>query len=150
MTVKNTQLRDWKIKQYKWERCVTYILSKRHPEIKNSYKPTKKFMKERKMVENMGLGTLQKWKWSWACGKELNTWSNSVQFSRSVVSDSLWPHEPQHARLPCPSPTPGVHPNSCASSWWRHPAISSSFSSCPQSLPASGSFPMSQLFTWGG
>ena len=77
----------------------------------------------------------------------------SVQFSCSVVSDSLWPHESQHARLPCPSPTPGVHPNSHPSSWWCHPAISSSvvpFSSCPQPLPASESFPMSQLFTWGG
>ena len=74
----------------------------------------------------------------------------SVQFSRSVVSDSLWPHELQHARPPCPSPTPGVYSNSCPSSRWCHPAISSSvvpFSSCPQSLPASGSFPMSQLFT---
>ena len=78
---------------------------------------------------------------------------SSVQFSRSVTSDSLWRHEPQHARPPCPSPTTGVHPNSCASSRWCHPAISSSvipFSSCPQSLPASGSFPMSQLFAWGG
>ena len=77
----------------------------------------------------------------------------SVQFSRSVVSDSLWSHESQHARPLCPSPTPGVHPNSCPSSWWCHPAISSSvvpFSSCPQSLPASDSFPMSQLFAWGG
>ena len=77
----------------------------------------------------------------------------SVQFSRSVVSDSLWPHESQHARPPCPSPTPGVHPNSCPSSRWCHPAISSSvvpISSCPQSLPASESFPMSQVFTWGG
>ena len=79
--------------------CHVYI-SKRHPDIKNFYKPTKKFMKERKMVENMGLGTLQKWKWSWAGGKELNTWSNSVQFSRSVVSDSLQPHESQHAITP--------------------------------------------------
>ena len=72
---------------------------------------------------------------------------SSVQFSRSVMSDSLQP------RPPCPSPTPGVHSNSCASSRWCHPAISSSvipFSSCPQSLPASGSFPMSQLFAWGG
>ena len=63
------------------------------------------------------------------------------------------PHESQHARLPCPSPTPGVYPNSCPLSQWCHPAISSSvipFSSCPQSLPASGSFPMSQLFAWGG
>ena len=74
------------------------------------------------------------------------------QFS-SVVSNSLRPHESQHARPPCLSPTPGVHPNLCASSQWCHPAISSSvvpFSSCPQSLPASESFPMSQLFTWGG
>ena len=78
---------------------------------------------------------------------------SSVQFSRSVVSDSLWPHELQHTRLPCPLPTPRVYPNSCPLSWWSHPTISSSvapFSSCPQSLPASGSFPMSQLFAWGG
>ena len=78
---------------------------------------------------------------------------SSVQFSRSVVSDSLWPHESHHARPPCPSPFPRVHSNSCPSSRWCHPAISSSvipFSSCPQSLPASGSFPMSQLFSWGG
>ena len=68
------------------------------------------------------------------------------------MSDSLQPHESQHARPPCPSPTPGVYSDSHTSSQWRHPAISSSvvpFSSCPQSLPASGSFPMSQLFTWG-
>ena len=79
------------------------------------------------------------------------TWS--VQLSRSVVSNSLWPHESQHARPPCLSPTPRVHSNSCPWSRWCHPTISSSvlpFSSCPQSLPASGSFPMSQLFTWGG
>ena len=78
---------------------------------------------------------------------------SSILFSRSVVSDSVRPHEPQHARPPCASPTPGVYPNSCPSSRWCHPAISSSvvpFSSCPQSLPASGSFPMSQLFTSGG
>ena len=77
---------------------------------------------------------------------------SSVQCSRSVVSDSLWPHESQHARPPCPSPTPGVHLNSCPSSWWYHPTISSSavpFSSCPQSFSASESFPMSQLFAWG-
>ena len=77
----------------------------------------------------------------------------SVQFSRSVVSDSLQLHESQHARPPCPSPSPGVHSNSCPSSQWCHPAISSSvvpFSSCPQPLPASESFPMSQLFAWGG
>ena len=78
---------------------------------------------------------------------------SSVQFSCSVMSDSLWPHESQHARPPCPLPTPGVHSDSCPSSQWCHPAISSSvipFSSCPQSLPASESFPMSQLFAWGG
>ena len=76
---------------------------------------------------------------------------SSVQFSHSVVSDSLWPHELQHARPPCPSPTPGVHPNPHPLSRWCHPAISSSVvPSCPQSLPASGSFPMSQLFAWGG
>ena len=78
---------------------------------------------------------------------------SSVQSSHSVVSDSLWPHESQHARPPCPSQIPWVYSNSCPSSRWCHPAMSSSvipFSSCPQSLPASGSFPMSQLFTWGG
>ena len=77
----------------------------------------------------------------------------SVQFSRSVMSDSSRPHESQHARPPCPSPTPGVHSDSHPSSQWYHPAISSSvvpFSSCPQSLPASESFPMSQLFAGGG
>ena len=77
----------------------------------------------------------------------------SVQFSHSVVSDSLRPLESQHVRPPCPSTTPGVHSDSCPSSQWCHPAISSSvvpFSSCPQSLPASESFPMSQLFPWGG
>ena len=78
---------------------------------------------------------------------------SSVQFSHSVVSDSLRSLELQHARPPCLSPTPGVHPNSHPLSWWCHPAISSSvipFSSCPQSLPASESFPVSQLFSWGG
>ena len=78
---------------------------------------------------------------------------SSVQLSCSVVSNSLWPHESQHPRPPCPSPTPRVYSNSCPSSRWCHSAISSSvvpFSSCPQSLPASGSFPMSQLFVWGG
>ena len=78
---------------------------------------------------------------------------SSVQFSHSVMSDSLRPHELQHARPPCPSPTPGVHSDSCPSSQWCHPAISSSvvpFFSCPQSFPASKSFPVSQLFAWGG
>ena len=78
---------------------------------------------------------------------------SSVQFSHSVVSNSLRPHEPQHTRPPCPSPTPRVQPNSCPLSGWCHPTISSSvvpFSSCPQSFPASGSFQMSQPFTTGG
>ena len=77
----------------------------------------------------------------------------SVQFRRSVVSDSLWPHELQHTRLPCSSPTPGVYPNLCPLSQWCHLTILSSvipFSSCPQSFPASGSFQMSQFFTSGG
>ena len=89
--------------------------------------------------------------WQWLY--EFLSFFYSVQFSHSVVSDSLWPHELQQTRPPCPSPTPGVHPNSCPSSRWSHPAISSSvvpFSSCPQSFPALGSFPMSQLFEWGG
>ena len=78
---------------------------------------------------------------------------NSVQFSCPVMSDSLWPHELQHAKPLCPSPTPRVHPNPCPLSQWCHPTISSSvvpFSSCPQSFPASGSFSMSQLVTSGG
>ena len=78
---------------------------------------------------------------------------SSVQFSRSVVSDSLWPHGLQHSRPPCPSPTPRAYPNSCPLSWWCHPNISSSvipFSSCPQSFPDSVSFQMNQLFTSGG
>ena len=95
--------------------------------------------------------------WAWEHGPPKGVgrlWGHiqSVQFS-SVVSDSLLPHESQHARPLCPSPTPGVHSNSCPSSRWCHPAISSSvipFSSCPWSLPPSGSFPMSQLFAWCG
>ena len=78
---------------------------------------------------------------------------NMVQFSCSVVSHSLRPHEPQNSRPPCPSPTPGVHPNPCPLSWWCHPTVSSSvvpFSSCPQSFPASGSLLMSQLFASDG
>ena len=86
------------------------------------------------------------------------TWKDApyitiTQFSRSVVSDSLQPHEPQHGRPSCPSSAPGVYSNSCPLSWWCHPTISSSvvpFSSCLQSFPASGSFQMSQLFAWGG
>ena len=81
-------------------------------------------------------------------------WKEYVhQFSRSVMSSSLWPHGPQHTRPPCPSPTPRVYSNSCPLSQWCHATISSSvfaFSSRPQSFPASGSFPVSQLFTSGG
>ena len=86
------------------------------------------------------------WTGRWIRNKQEKT----VQFS-SVAQ--LCPHESQHARPPCPSPTPRVHSDSCPSSWWYHPAISSSvvlFSSCLESLTASESFPMSQLFTWGG
>ena len=78
---------------------------------------------------------------------------SSIQFSRSIMSDSLWPHALQHTRLPCPSPNPRACSNSCPLSWWCHPTISSSvvpFSSHLQSLPASGSFPMSQFFTSSG
>ena len=84
---------------------------------------------------------------------QLQDINSSVQFSRSVMSNSLRPHESQHARPPCPSSTPRVHSNSCPSSQWCHPTISSfvvPFSSCPQSLPGSEFFPMSQLFAWGG
>ena len=95
--------------------------------------------------------------WTFLCsvfkGFSLPCLFSSVQFSCSVVSNSLRPHKSQSARPPCPSQTPGVYSNSCPSSGWCHPAISSSvvpFSSCPQSLPASGSFPMSQLFARGG
>ena len=88
----------------------------------------------------------------WEKSLQLLKTFSSVQFSHSVMSDSFRPHELQHARPPCPSPTPGVYSNSCSSSQWCHSAISSSvvpFSSCSQSLPASGSFPKSQLFAWG-
>ena len=87
------------------------------------------------------------------CIEELGWKFSSVSFSHSIVSDSLWPYRPQHARPPCPSPSPGVYPNSRPLSRWCHPTISSSvipISSCPQSLPASGTFQMSQLFPSGG
>ena len=95
------------------------------------------------------------WSHNMVCGISVtHSVSQSVSlFSRSVLSHSLWPHEPQHARPRCLSPTPGVHPNPCPLNWWCHPTITSSvfpFSSCPQSFPASGSFQMSQLFTSGG
>ena len=88
----------------------------------------------------------QLWKHGW-------TLRVLVQFSRSVMSDSLRPHELQHARPPCPSPTSRVHPNPCLLSWWHHPTISSSLvplSSSPQSFPTSGSFQMSQVFASDG
>ena len=92
--------------------------------------------------------------WTTALSNSMKLWVMLYQFSSVAQSyPTLRSHESQKARPPCPSPTTGVHPNSCALSWWCHPAISSSvvpFSSCPQSLPASESFPMSQLFTWGG
>ena len=97
------------------------------------------------------LGNPQRYFFRW--WKNVSDLLSSVQFSLSVMSDSLRPHEPQHTRLPCQSPTPRVHPNPCPLSRWCHPTISSSvvpFSSCSQSFPASGSFPMSQLFAWGG
>ena len=91
----------------------------------------------------------------YVCGKCIYVYTCicSVQFSCSVMSDSLWPHEPQHTRPPCPSPTPRVHPNPCSLSRWCHPIITSSvvpFSSCPQSFPASGCFQMSNLSASGG
>ena len=134
---------------------------------------------EKSMREDEGWHRERKGKISWRdrkgsvptrsgkqCGKDSDEWSwtvdyltqaiyldNRSQFSHSVVSDSLQPHELQHARPPCPSPTPEVHSNSCPSSRWCLPDNSSSvvpLFSCPQSLPASESFPMSQLFVWGG
>ena len=93
--------------------------------------------------------TFIKWENDYSSKEEIS----SVQFSRSVMSDSSWPHELQHARPPCPSPTPRVHPNPWPLSQWCHPTTSSSvipFSSCPQSFPESGSFQMSQFFTSGG
>ena len=91
---------------------------------------------------------MKPWHWAWC-----SVSGQIVQFSRSVMSDSLWHHELQHARPPCPSPTAGVCPNPCPLSQWCHLTISTSvvpFSFCPQSFPASGSFKMSQLFKSGG
>ena len=110
----------------------------------------------RKICQSVSFPQLHSWKifpTNRQIESDLICFFASVQFSCSVVSDSLWSHESQHARPPCPSPSPGVHSDSCPSSPWCHPAVSSSvvpFSSCLQSFPASKSFPMSQLFTWGG
>ena len=104
------------------------------------------------MLQNKLIPSFQK-DVSFKSTKVLQYTHHSVQFSRSVMSNYLQPHESQHTRPPCPSPTPRVHSNSCPLSLWCHPAISSSvipLSSCPQSLPASESFPMNQLFAWGG
>ena len=103
--------------------------------------------------EHQKLLLICSWNASFCNSNDLSRTMLSVQFSSSVMSDSLRPHELQHTRPPCPSPTPGVHSDSRPSSWWCHPAISSfvvPFSSCPQSLPSSESFPMSHLFAWGG
>ena len=105
------------------------------------------------VLENVGFFLNKKLLFMLTCKMFIIMSFRSDQISRSVVSDSLWPHESQHARPPYPSPTPGVHLDSRPSSQWGHPDILSSvvpFSSCPQSLLASESFPMSQLFTWGG
>ena len=104
-------------------------------------------------IEGHRLRVLPTWSFPVLNALKLQFLLESVQFSHSVVSNSLWPHESQHSRPSSPSPSPGVHSDSRPSSRWCHPAISSSvvpFSSCPQSLPASESFPMSQLFAWGG
>ena len=118
----------------------------------NTYRLSKCMLHKRKSYKNQNVGSIICRIYFSPMIHEAVSSVQFIQFSRSVVSDSLRPHELQHARPPCPS-IPGVHPNSCPSSRWCHPAISSSvipFSSCPQSLPASGSFPMSQFFTWGG
>ena len=104
---------------------------------------------------NIGRIPNPKYQWIWEQPEVFFfiTEAYSVPFSRSVMSDSLRPHESQHARPPCPSQTPRVYSNSCPSNQWCHPAISSHvvpFSSRPESIPASRSFPISQLFTWGG
>jgi len=116
-------------------------------EVQAGIKIARRNINNLKYTDNTTL--MQKAKRSWRA----SWWKFScVQFSCSVVSNSLRPHEPQHARPPCPSPTPAVHPNSCPLSWWCHPTISSSvvpFYSCPQSFPASGSFQMSQFSTSG-
>ena len=105
--------------------------------------------RDRTQVSSTGMLIL----YCWPTRETLQSMLNSVQFSRSVMSDSLWPHGLQHARLPCPSPNPWVCSNSCPLSRWCHPTISSSvfpFFSCLQSFPPSEAFPMSQFFAWGG
>ena len=114
-----------------------------------------KFPKYCKLYNNIKIYKI-KARWPRYLSEQLESLTHicpSVQFSHSVLSNSLWPHELQHTRPPCPSPTPRVHQNPCPLSRWCHPTISSSvvpFSSCPQSFPASGSFQMSQLFASGG
>ena len=116
-------------------------------------KKTNNLIKKLKGFEHISPKKIHRWQQRESCSTSLVIQFSSVQFSCSVVSNFLRPHESQHARPPCPSPTPRVYSNSCPSSQWCHPAFSSSvvpFSSCPQSLPASESFPMSQFFAWGG
>ena len=148
---------------YDWKELISYLQGNLEPNhIFNftffSSLTTKAFHNEQSLPVSLSSGFCPLIPaWSLACHahKVLPSYIlfTSVQFSRSVMSNSFWPHELQHARPPCPSPTPGVHSDSCPLSRWCHPAILSSvvpFSSCPQSLSASESFPMSQLFAWDG
>ena len=145
---KRQQLREWMFWQVIFLEKRLYSAYIRNSELKNH--TINKYMGKRftyKLHQRRDING------KWAHRKILNVINLSVQFSCSVMSDSLWPHKLQHTRPPCPSPTPGVHSDSCPLSQWCHPAISSSvvpFSSFPQSLPASESLPMSQLFAWGG
>ena len=131
-------------KKHEFDPCVRKILWRRKWQLTPAFSPGKSHGQRSLMGYSLWVivhGLQKSWTW---------LQFSSVHFSCSVVSDSLRPHEAQHARPPCPPPTSRVHSNLCPSSWRCHPAISSSvvtFSSCPQSLPASGSFPMSQLFT---
>ena len=147
-----------------------FILNHFKDNCNSFHKPEEKIMLSLGVPENKSKTKVYSWEiiknlgiWGQEARVRLGQWNSqykivfltcpSVQFSRSVMSDSSQPHESQHARPPCPSPAPGVHSDSCSSSHWCHPTISSSvvpFSSCPQSLPASESFPMSHLFPWGG
>ena len=134
------------------EKAREVLLSIRN--ILHKSKKLKKNMSNVRMEDSsLSLNFRENWQEDKQKLQEIGRTQRSVQFSPSVMSDYLRPHEPQHARPPCPSSTPGVHPNPCPLSRWRHPTISSSvipFSSCPQSFPASGSFLMSEPFASGG
>ena len=137
------QVTQWVKNLPQWRRCKRLRFNPWVGEIpwKRAWKPTPVFLPGDSHGQRSGrLQSVlsQRVKHDWSDWAHMHTLFSSVQFSRSVVSNSLRPHELQHARPPCPSPTPGVHLNSCPSSWWCHPAISSSvvpFSSCSQSLP---------------